>query len=240
MTDLLTVYLVAWNESVLLPQITKLWRDAFPGVSLILLDNESDDGTPEMARELGWEIRSFSTGNKMNDGVHMEIKRNCWKDCKTEWCFVGDFDEFTGATEHFLRNTDFNIIHHNGYEMFHDKTQLDEVTMGCPSPGYSKISLWKPHCFEDMIIAPGQHSVKPIPKQITDDICWDIHFNNVQVPLYHFKWTSWEYGIERAKTLAARQSATNLMNKWSYHFALSEDVHRQYYEDGMKNRQTVR
>lgn len=229
-----TIYLLGWNESALIRMIDAEWKRIFDDChQIVLLDNESDDGTPEIAKELGWEVRTFSTNGKMDDLTHIRVKESCWKDCQTDWCIVSDFDEITPLK--FGRLWDCNIVKCTGYEMFNDKMELDKVTQGVPSVGYSKVTAWKPKDFQHITIKAGQHEVTATPKEGVE-----IKWNTEEVPLYHFKWVSWEHGIERAHILAKKQSDYNKQMKWSFHFALADEVHKDYYDNGMKNRKVIR
>ena len=45
----ITVYLLSFNESYLLPQVDKWWKDRFKNVKFVLYDNESTDNTVELS-----------------------------------------------------------------------------------------------------------------------------------------------------------------------------------------------
>ena len=62
----LHVYLVCHNEEVLLPHAIEHYRRRVPGVTFTILDNESDDRSIAIARELGCAVQTFSTGTRPN------------------------------------------------------------------------------------------------------------------------------------------------------------------------------
>lgn len=92
------LFIIAWNEQDI---IAHTIRHYAPHVGRItLFDNESTDNTVEIARREfpGIEIINFSTGNRFNDGKHLEIRNTCWQHTykwhKNDWVIVIDADEW--------------------------------------------------------------------------------------------------------------------------------------------------
>jgi hypothetical protein len=228
----MTVYLLSFNESFLLPQVNAWWVERFPGIKFVLYDNESTDNTIELAKAYGWEVRPFHTEG-MSDLVQMGIKNECWKECKDEWCWVSDFDEVPGFNQEDLDKIDPNIsvVRLKGYEMIDTAQTIQEAYFGVPNEGYSKACLLRPSKVKEMNYGAGAHQCSPK--------CEGKFVENI-LDLYHMKWFSVDNGLRRAFLLGGRQSEDNKRRNWSYHFALPIEDHLNYYMTHFKNREKVR
>lgn len=230
----ITIYTIAWNEKEMLRQSHTFYTERFPLAKFILYDNGSDDGTVELAKSLGYGVIHFDTGGKMDDKTHMEIKNNCWKACNTEWAMVTDMDEFVDVTEGDLVDADFEIVRCKGYEMFGNTEFIRECRTGVVSEGYSKVALFRPHQFIEMNFGAGAHICNPVLA-----IGGRSNYNTT-IKLYHFKWSNPKRAIERAHILAQKQSDHNKQMNWSFHYALADEIHRDYYWNGVLNSKIVR
>ena len=172
----------------------------------------------------------------MDEQTLMNIRNNCWKDSEAQWCLVVDADELVDVNVLCLENWLEDIIQCEGYEMFGtEEDTIQTLTQGCKSAGYCKPVLFKKDSFKEINFAPGSHTCSPEP------VGKDFSTNpTISVNLYHTKWRSWTNGFERAKLLAERRSNHSRMNGWNFHYGLDESIHRDYYENGMKNRIKVR
>jgi hypothetical protein len=73
-----------------------------PSCNIIIYDNESTDGSVELATSLGCSIHSWSSNNIIDDYKYITIKNNCWKNIKNGWIIVADMDEWLCITENEL------------------------------------------------------------------------------------------------------------------------------------------
>ena len=94
------IFILCHNESVLLPQAITHYRNYFPQSTITIIDNESTDGSPEIARLLGCQVVSVS-GNLTE--LASNIKNNCWANIK-DWIVVADIDEWLCITEQELEH----------------------------------------------------------------------------------------------------------------------------------------
>jgi hypothetical protein len=224
---MITVYLIGYNESYLLPQVDKWWRERFD-CKFVLYDNESTDGTPEQAKELGWEVISFHTEG-MSDKVHMDIKNSCWKTCDTKFCWVSDFDELPGFTENDL--PDCAAVICEGWEFIDTAYYIKDAKYAIQTDGYSKMTLFQPALMIDTNYGAGAHHCDPV---VRGEVC------NKTLPLYHMKWFNPTHALSRAFSLGERQSEDNKQKGWSFHFALPLEDHLNYYQTHFKNRIKIR
>ena len=62
----LTIYLLCYNEEVLLPHALKHYKTRFPNATFVIIDNESTDTSVEIAKTAGCEIYTWQTNNLAN------------------------------------------------------------------------------------------------------------------------------------------------------------------------------
>ena len=122
------IFLLCYNESVLLPHAIKHYKKYLPSCKITIYDNESTDNSVKIAKKLGCNVITFNTNNKLNDYVIMHIKNNCWKHIHNGWIIVGDMDEFLCVTENELNNEKklgTTILNIEGYDMIGESNSLD-------------------------------------------------------------------------------------------------------------------
>lgn len=233
MNNLITVYLLSYNEMFLLPQIDEWWCDRFKKVKFVLYDNESTDGTPELATKMGWKVISFKSEG-MSDLIQMEIKNKCWKDCQTKWAWVSDFDEVPGFNQKDLDNLnpEYSAVRLEGWEFIDSAHRIEDAQYAIQTDGYSKMCLIQPSKLEETNYEAGAHKSTPVFKEG--------ELGDKTLSLYHMKWFSPTHAINRALLLGNRQSKDNLKRGWSFHFALPLEEHLNYYTTHFKNRIKIR
>lgn len=241
---LLEIFVTTWNEEKILPDFIKWYRSRVPDCLITVIDNQSTDLTTKIAFENECKIISFTSNNEMDEQTLMNIRNNCWKDSEAEWCLVVDCDELVDIDTHFLKTNNTGMIFKCvGYEMFGtEEDTIETLIQGCPSAGYCKPVLFRNHYFEEINLKPGSHDAEPlINKGITDVLkTFSIVWDSTSVNLYHTKWRSWTNGIERARLLAKRRSEHSKQMGWNFHYELDESIHKDYYDNGIKNRVNVR
>lgn len=229
MNKSITIYLLSYNESFLLPQVNKWWRERFTNLQFVVYDNESTDSTAELAKELGWEVRDFHTKG-MSDLVQMGIKNKCWKDCQTDFAWISDFDELPGFTQIELDelSEEISAVRMKGYEFIDTAYIIQDAQFGIQTDGYSKMSLIRPSKILETNYEAGAHKANPVFKEgkLADKV----------LDLYHMKWFSPTHALNRALLLGNRQSEDNKKRKWSFHFALPVEEHLNYYKTHFANR----
>jgi glycosyltransferase involved in cell wall biosynthesis len=149
----ITIFLLCYNEELLLPFTLKHYRDRFPNAKFVLVDNYSTDNTCNIAKDNGMEIKQFESSNCQNEETMMYIRNNIWNDITSGWVIMCDMDEWLEITEKDLINEEekgttiittkgFNIV---GNSKTIDLSDIDLFTLneGVYDDNFSKRILFK-------------------------------------------------------------------------------------------------
>lgn len=235
---LLHVFVVTWNEEKIILDFIQWYRSRISNCLITVIDNMSTDRTADIALDNECEVRFFNTNNQMDEKTLMDIRNNCWKQSEAQWCLVVDTDELVDVTTDYLTDAWLgNIVRCKGYEMFGTEEDIIEtLTQGCESAGYCKPVLFRPNEIEQINLTPGSHDANP-KTRAPFLLQWETKYPR---NMYHTKWRSWSNGIERARLLAKRRSEHSKQMGWNFHYELDESIHKEYYENGIKNSIKVR
>lgn len=95
----ISIFLLCYNESVLLPHTIKFYKKYLPSAKITIYDNMSIDDSAEIAKSLGCDVIFYDTNGKTDDGKLQSIKNECWKTVESGWIIVGDMDEYICVDE---------------------------------------------------------------------------------------------------------------------------------------------
>ena len=201
----LHVYLLCHNEEVLLPHAIEHYRRRVPGVTFTILDNESSDASVAIARELGCEVQTFTTGDKLNDDVLRDLKNSVWLERTHWWVIVADMDEWLCVTAEDLERegrAGTTILHTFGLNVFGNSasTTLDDVDLhalntGQPHPPESKAICFRRPQISAMNYNPGAHRCAPVG---------DVRWSKRTYVLKHMAWLGRPFIVEKYQKRYAR------------------------------------
>ena len=220
----LSIYIFCWNEARMLPWTLRFYRHHFPGSFITVYDNESDDGTAEIAKSNGCQLVSFSTSGHYDELTLTKLRNTCWHGSATPWVLVVDCDELASFTLEDLRafeHSGFNVVRFEGYNMVTmrddlSETSIDQVTHGARSSWYDKSLLFDRTAITSINFTPGSHQCSPRARFLKKArVCSLGH------KLYHFKYTSYSLLVERYLAVKTRSSRSNAENGLGYHYQLN-------------------
>jgi glycosyltransferase involved in cell wall biosynthesis len=167
----INVFLLCYNEKIILPHTIHHYRTLLPGCKITILDNISNDGSQIIARQLGCTVRTFNTGNNFDDYANQIQRNQCWKNIQNQWVIVCDMDEWLCITKDELIQEDLQgttILSVKGYDMIGDskREDLNDVNLHRLLFGNVSESENKPICFKagpirEMMFEIGGHRAFP-------------------------------------------------------------------------------
>ena len=165
------VFLLCYNESVLLPHTIKHYKKYLPSCKITIYDNESTDNSVEIAQNLGCTIVSWNSSNIQDETIQIQLRNKIWKQVQTGWIIIADMDEFICVTEQDLKteqDNDTTILNIKGYEMIGESNSLnlDDIDLQEIKKYVDNYHESKHLCFlrqeiTDMNYGPGSHTCNP-------------------------------------------------------------------------------
>ena len=167
-----TIFLLCFNEEVLITHTIKHYKSCLPNATIIIYDNYSTDNSVNIAREHGCKIVFWDSNNEINDYRYLKIKNNCWKIVKDGWVIVADMDEWLCVTEEDLleeQNNNTSLLSIKGYDMIGEsKTEsltdinLFDIKRAVNCPGESKSLCFYRPAIREINYSLGAHHCRPV------------------------------------------------------------------------------
>jgi glycosyltransferase involved in cell wall biosynthesis len=200
----ITIFLLCYNEELLLPLALKHYRDRFPTAKFVLVDNYSTDNSHNIAKENDMEIKQFESSNCQNEETMMHIRNNIWRDVTSGWVIMCDMDEWLEITEKDLINEEekgTTIITTNGFNIVGNSKTIDlsdidifSLNEGVYNDNFSKRILFKVPDVE-INFWWGAHTCRPLGNVIYSE--------NIYI-LKHMNYLGAEYLVEKHRKRYAR------------------------------------
>lgn len=154
----ITLYFINWNDSFYLPFIKEHYGKFCRRI--VMYDNYSTDGSEDLAKRLGFEVRLFGQRGQLNDQHYLDVKNHCWKESrgKADYVIVCDADEFLLQPEFYPITGSMPRV--TGYNMVSDGLPLQsilEIKTGHKSEQYSKQAIFDPNKLIEIDYVHGCH-----------------------------------------------------------------------------------
>ena len=145
------IFILCYNEEVLLPHTIAHYRANIPDCHIIIYDNMSTDNSVQIAKDLGCAIIQWKSDG-IDDGKYLKIKNNCWRHIKNGWVICIDMDEWLCITddellEEYLNGT--TVLNIQGVNMVGDSKTitLEDINLHSLNTGVNYKKESKKLCF---------------------------------------------------------------------------------------------
>lgn len=237
---LLHVFTTSYQEVKTIMELITFYRERIPNCLITVYDNMSDDNTEQICKENNVEFIQFDTNGKMDEKTLIELRNNNWKNSEANYIIVCDSDELVDITEKELldnlENPSWTVSKCKGVELFGNDKFFKDAYYGVYSEGYSKKVLFLKDAIESMNFEAGSHKANPTP-----NLGFGVIYNENPPKLYHTKWQDFEEGITRQNMIKNKGVSEDSKKKgWNFHYNLSDNIHKDYWQNGFNNRIKIR
>lgn len=207
------ISVLCYNEAKMLSMFHKWYTERLPSAKFFVYDNESTDGSQEIAKALGMEVTTYKSGGVMSDTHFQYLKNNAFKQHRG-WNIVVDMDEWLDITEADLANEYYHgttVITTHGYQMVNTDGHTDytRVDKGFYDRNYDKLVAMNSALVYDMNYIMGAHMARPEGL---------IRYSEKHYTLRHMRYMDVEYMVERYKHYESRRSAHNREHQYGVHY----------------------
>lgn len=203
------LFLLCYNEELLLPWTLEYYRSRFPDADICLLDNYSTDGSCEIARRSGCRVEQFESGNQQDEHLMIWVRTHMWKKVARDgWVIVCDMDEWLDITAEELEEEDrtgTTILTTQGLNMVGESTRADlsDIVLADLCKGFYDENFSKRVCFKHPDVAMeywyGAHKCFP---------SGNIVFSKKTYLLRHFNFLGEAYLIDKHKKRHMRNAGS--------------------------------
>lgn len=194
----ITIYLLCYNEEVLLPKALEHYKARFKNAKFVIIDNESTDSSVEIALREGCEIYTWKTKNIANIILNKELKDSIWKEATTDWVIIADMDEWLCMTEEQLvaeNDKGATLVSTRGVQIAADSQSLilDDIDLhglrdGFYDKNYNKILCFKRSEITEINYTRGAHIAYPKGRVQHTKVPYIMkHMNYLGLPWYSAK-----------------------------------------------------
>lgn len=235
-------FLLCYNEIDIMEMVIKHYYNFCDKVTIY--DNHSSDGSAELAEAWNCEVIPFGT-KFFDDQENQKVKNECWRQSKSDWAVVADFDEILMVRNRMLNyfydpkeikfwledlEKDYTIFKTIGWQIMSEqmpKDDLLEITSGYRFDNYGKSILFKPQELTATNFNLGAHKCDP-----QGNVIWSDEGN---VHVLHYKHIGGvQRTIDRYKMYQKRMSPFNRKHGHGRHYNQSPAQLRREWEERMK------
>jgi glycosyltransferase involved in cell wall biosynthesis len=232
----ITIFIVCFNEEIMLPKTVKHYKDRFSNAKIIICDNYSTDSSISIAMSLGCQILQWKTTPDNFEFMLTHLKNNVWKSA-CGWVIMCDMDEWLNIDEKQLIKEQENgttILSIHGYDIngnsesaILDDINLETLKKGIPNHYENKKLCFNTKFIKELNYLHGSHHSNPVGQ---------VKMSQTVYILKHMDWLGLPYKINKMKL---RYERTFQMRKYglAVHYTDNiEEITRQFNERLQKSK----
>jgi glycosyltransferase involved in cell wall biosynthesis len=229
-------HILAWNEADIIPFTIKHYQKFCDKITVH--DNYSDDGTPDIARSMGCNVREFGIRGVLDDKEYLRIKNLAWKGSTADFVIMVDCDEILWhpnmhghlIAEQMRGTTVFNTFGVNIYANKLPVNDWTELMEGVPNSDFSKKAMFSPN-ISSIWYEYGAHRADPRGHVIySDNKMFLLHYRNAG---------GVDRLVKRHELYRKRLSKINKAFKLGSHYLQSDEERIKYFNDQMAEKRKV-
>ena len=218
-------YFINWNDSFYIPFLHKHYS-AFCE-RIVMYDQYSNDGSRELVESLGIEVRNFGGHGVLNDQWYLDVKNNCWKECRNQgidYVVVVDADEFVCIPQINIKGNEVLNPFPNvtGFNMISDTfpgKDIFEIKTGSPSESYSKQAIFNPDYVTEINYVHGCHKNHAVTGVLNG------YWSELNCTLYHYRMIGGVHTLlNRHAVYRSRLSEFNKKFNMGHHYSHSDNA----------------
>ena len=216
-------FILAWNESETIHLTIKHYQKFCDKITIY--DHFSDDGTAEIAEQMGCFIKYFGVKGELDDKTYLNVKNTCYKRSTAKWVIVCDADEILWHPNiKEILEGDCTIFNTIGWDVFSNEMPVDdflEIQTGQFTPNYCKKIIFNPAI--DIRFQYGCHVCVP-----------EGHIKACSEPLTLFHYRNiggYKRLSDRHETYRERLSKANIRYGLGIHYTYPEEQRKKEWYD---------
>jgi hypothetical protein len=234
------IFILCYNEEVLLPHTIAHYRANIPDCHIIIYDNMSTDNSVKIAKEFGCAVIQWKSDG-IDDHKYLKIKNNCWRHIKNGWILCIDMDEWLCVTddellEEYLNGT--TVLKIKGVNMIGDSKTitLEDINLHSLKFGVKYILESKHLCFYIPDIKTVKYTVGAHTANFTGNIKYskkiyiNKHMELLGLPFYLNKKNK-----RRDRAIGVK----NILTNCSPHYSPNAYIHKKRYLNSKANSKNI-
>jgi glycosyltransferase involved in cell wall biosynthesis len=233
---LVRVFIVCYNEELLLPLTVAHYRKMFKNVEIYIIDNQSTDNSVKIAKELNCNVINLDTDNQYKEEVLAYTRNNIWKSYLDGWIIVCDMDELILVTDNDLLEEESKgttILSIKGMQMVanSDSDILDDIDIVNINKGFHYIAYDKNLVFHrnsilNMNWNNGSHCTKPVGNiKFSEKVYFLNHYARLGL-----KWIYNRYQLKFIRSERARKADPYY---FSVCYGISLEQHKKEFQEDL-------
>jgi len=235
----MNIFLLCYNEELMLPHTLKHYKTNFPNASITIFDNNSTDRSVTIAKEAGCQVISFDSKEQQDEQQLIWVRSHMWKKyVESGWVIMCDMDEWLNATEADLEEEQkkgTTVLTTQGFNMVGESTTVDysDIDLFQIKKGFYADNMSKRICFQYPLVSMeywyGAHKCFPQGHVV---------FSEKTYLLKHYDLLGQEYLMDKHRRRWERNHLSRA-NGLNQHYFIEKEKTIQVYQEALAKATTL-